>query len=150
MFARVMESSPNTLGELAEIFVGVQTSADKIYIFQSVWETVATCTLRWNDRDWPIERGILRPSLLNARLEPYQQPDPNTWIIFPYDLAPDARGRLTAHVLQPAEMAARFPGCWAYLNARRTELEQRSITGGLTAERPVVSVWAVAEPHQVQ
>ena len=135
LFARVMESSPSTLGELADIFVGVQTSADKIYIFQSVSETATTCTLRWDDRNWPIERGILRPSLLDAPLAPYEQPDPNTWIIFPYGVASDARGRLTAHLIQPAEMAARFPGCWAYLQARRLELENRSITGGLTAER---------------
>ena len=135
LLARVLESTPNTLGELAKIFVGLQTSADEIYIFRSVSETATTCTLRWNDKDWPIERSVLRRSLLDAPLEPYQQPDPNTWIIFPYDLTRDARGRQTARVIQPVEMAARFPGCWAYLTARKTELEQRSITGGRAAER---------------
>jgi hypothetical protein len=32
-------------------------------------------------------------------------------------------------------MENRFPGCWAYLNARREELQTRKITGGLAAER---------------
>ena len=42
---------------------------------------------------------------------------------------------MSAHVIQPPEMARQFPGCWAYLNARRAELEGRSITGGIAAER---------------
>ena len=32
-------------------------------------------------------------------------------------------------------MANEFPGCWEYLNARRQELEQRNISGGLADER---------------
>ena len=134
LFGRIKAAFPDELGTLAEIFVGVQTSADKIYIFKAAAETAATCTLRWNDRDWPIERGILRPSLLDAPLRPFQRPEPNTWIIFPYDLVPDAGGQVRVHLIQPPEMAGRFPGCWAYLNARRAELESRSITGGLAAE----------------
>ena len=85
--------------------------------------------------DWSIERGILRPSLLDAPLPPFQRPEPNTWIIFPYELVRDASGRMRAHLIQPPEMAARFPGCWAYLNARRAELDGRSIVGGSAAER---------------
>jgi len=36
---------------------------------------------------------------------------------------------------QPADMAARFPGCLAYLLARRVELETRHVSGGAGAER---------------
>ena len=32
-------------------------------------------------------------------------------------------------------MARRFPGCWAYLNARRAELERRNVSGGPASER---------------
>jgi hypothetical protein len=38
-------------------------------------------------------------------------------------------------LIQPAEFARRFPACWAYLNARRAELEDRNITGGAAADR---------------
>ena len=134
LFDRIKAEFPDDLDTLAEIFVGVQTSADGIYIFDATAETDATCTLRWNDKDWPIERGILRPSLLDVRLHPFQRPEPNTWIIFPYELVANARGRVKAHIIQPAEMEQQFPGCWAYLNARKAELEHRSITGGPAAE----------------
>ena len=135
LFDRIQAAFPDELGTVAEIFVGVQTSADKIYIFEASAETAATCTLRWDERDWPIERGILRPSLLDAPLRPFRRPKPNTWLIFPYELVRDEGERVRAHLIQPAEMASRFPGCWAYLNARRTELERRNIAGGLAAER---------------
>ena len=135
LFGRIRATFPDELGTLAEIFVGVQTSADKIYIFKATAQTVATCTLRWNGRDWPIERGILRPSLLDVPLRAFQRPESNTWIIFPYRVVVTARGGMRAHVIQPSEMARQFPGCWAYLNARRAELEGRSIAGGIATER---------------
>ena len=135
LFGRIKAAFPHELGTLAEIFVGVQTSADEIYIFKAVAEAAATLTLRWNDRDWPIERDILRPSLRKVSLCPFQRPKPNTWIIFPYKFVSGTGGRVRAHLIQPPEMALRFPGCWAYLNARRAELEDRSITGGSMAER---------------
>ena len=129
VFARVRAACPNELGQIAEIFVGVQTSADSIYIFRAAAETVATVTLRWNDRDWPIERAILRPCMLDAPLLPYAKAEPNRWMIFPYELVAGAR-RTEARLIPPEEMAQRFPGCWAYLEARRPELERRNITGG--------------------
>ena len=134
LFSRIRETFPNRLGNLAEIFVGVQTSADSIYIFNSVAGDAETVTLRWNGKDWPIERGILRPCLLDVTLFPYARPEANTWIIFPYELIP-GKGGPRAKLIQPDDLASRFPVCWEYLNARRAELEQRNITGGWAAER---------------
>ncbi len=134
LFTRILATVPQRLAELAEVFVGVQTSADKTYIFEAVGETEAARVLRWNERDWPIERGILRPSLLDAPLTAFQRVERNTWIIFPYELVANAGENVRARLIQPREMARRFPGCWAYLSARRRELEKRSIMGGRTAE----------------
>ena len=134
LFARIREECPDRLGDLAEIFVGVQTSADSIYIFEPVAEDAGTVTLRWDERDWPIERDILRPCLLDVSLYPYSSPEANRWMIFPYDLVAGERGP-RARLFQPDEMANNFPGCWEYLNARRQELEQRNITGGRAVER---------------
>ena len=134
LFSRIREGCPNRLGDLSEIFVGVQTSADSIYIFESVADDAGTVTLRWNSRDWPIERDVLRPCLLDAILDPYSRPEANRWMIYPYELVPGERGA-RARLYQTGEMANNFPGCWEYLNARREELEQRNITGGRAAEQ---------------
>lgn len=68
IFERIRATYPTRLGEVAEIFVGVQTSADNVYIFHSVGETTEYRMLRWDGRDWPIEKEILRPFLLDAPL----------------------------------------------------------------------------------
>jgi len=133
MFARVRATCGRELSEAAEIFVGVQTSADAIYIFQAAGETPDTLTLRWGGRDWPIERGVLRPCLLDAPLNPYARAEANTWMIFPYDIVQSAR--TSAQVIQPDEMARRFPLCLQYLTARRAELEDRNIVGGAAGQR---------------
>jgi hypothetical protein len=132
LFARVIAAHPTRLDSIAEIFVGVQTSADPIYIFRSVAEQQNTVSLRWNGQDWPIERAILRPSLMDAPLPAYGRPAANTWMIFPYEFdAVTGRARL----IQPAEMEALYPRAFAYLTARRPDLERRSVTGGAVGDQ---------------
>jgi hypothetical protein len=134
LFERVRATFPDRLGQLAEIFVGVQTSADEIYIFNSVAEEADTVTLRWNGHDWPIERAILLPCLHDVQLFAYARPQPNAWMIFPYERVA-VRSRTIARLIQPADMARRFPRCLAYLEARRDELDRRHVAGGPVAER---------------
>lgn len=133
VFARVRAACAQKLGQVADLSVGVQTSADDIYIFKPSAETADTISLRWNGRDWPIERTILRPCLLDVSIFPYTRAYPDTWMIFPYELIPGPR-KTRARLFQPDEMAQRFPYCLAYFEARRVELEGRSFTGGPVAE----------------
>lgn len=129
VFDKVRAAFPSLLGQVAEIFVGVQTSADRIYIFRSVSETKDTFTLRWDGRDWPIERGILRPCLNKVQLFSFARPEPNAWMIFPYEVVAVGT-RTEARPISPDEMVRRFPGCMAYLEARREELSRRNFAGG--------------------
>ena len=151
LLERVRASFRATLESVAEIFVGVQTSADDVYILQlppnsrdrpvnkaflqAHAETETTVTVRWDNSDWPIEKGILRPSLYDAPLPAFGRPTPNAWMIFPYDLAPNHRGRMTARLIQPLAFQEQFPLCWDYLSARRGELDGRSVTGGAAGDQ---------------
>jgi type I restriction-modification system DNA methylase subunit len=134
LFDRIRASVPGRLGTLAEIFVGVQTSSDPIYIFRARAATESAVTLTWDGRDWPIERGILRPCLHDVSLFAYARPQPNSWMIFPYEVVAGPT-RAQARLIQPDEMADRFPVCFSYLQARQEELERRGITGGAAADR---------------
>lgn len=134
VFDRVRAACPARLGTVAEIFVGVQTSADAIYIFHSAAETPDHHVLQWDGQDWPIEKGVLRPFLLDVQLTAYGRPAANTWLIFPYEFV-TVRGRTEARLLQPDEMAARYPNCLAYLTARRAQLDERAVAGGKAEEQ---------------
>lgn len=134
LFERILTAFPNRLGQLAELFVGVQTSAEAIYNFRAVREDANTVTLSWDGREWPIERDILRPCLLDVTLFAYSHPRPNAWMIFPYEMV-SGRNRTRARLIQPDEMRHCFPLCLSYLEARRPDLERRDIDGGTAAER---------------
>lgn len=135
LFARIRDQFPARLAEVADIEVGVQTSADGVYIIREIASDATTVTCQWNGRDWHIERAILRPCLHDVPLFPYAHPAANAWMIFPYELVANGKGKLRARLIQPSEMAADYPGCWDYLNARRAELEKRNIVGGAAAEK---------------
>lgn len=133
LFARVRAGCNRTLEQVADLRVGVQTSADKIYIFKASAETIDTVSLQWRGMNWPIERGILRPCILDVPIFSYRRAAPDTWMIFPYKLIPGAKGT-RARLYQPDEMTQRFPHCMAYFEARRAEMEGRSFAGGSAAE----------------
>jgi len=129
-FERMRSLHPARLGTEADIFVGLQTSADKIYVLHALSETDTHIRVRALDQDWQIEKGILRPFLQDASLTPFERSPANRWIIFPYEQAP---GRL--RLVQPDKLQRDCPGCWAYLVAHRDALERRKVSGGLAQEQ---------------
>ncbi len=93
------------LGNIAHIFQGLVTGADKVFVVRG----------RAN-----IENGLTRPFLLTGGLEPYSLPTPAARIIFPYEII---SGKAT---LQTSEMLKKkFPKGWNYLLSRREELMNR-------------------------
>lgn len=135
LFARVRAACPLTLSAVAEILVGLQTSADKVFILHPESEDAEKVVCRWNGQEWPIERGILRPVLHDVQLSAFGRTPANAWLIFPYELTPTSTGGKKARLLQPNELSARYPLAWKYLTARRGELDGRNIVGGSAAER---------------
>ncbi|WP_411834562.1 Eco57I restriction-modification methylase domain-containing protein [Pseudoxanthomonas mexicana] len=130
LIAKMRAAHPHELGQVAEIFVGVQTSADAIYIFTNVSDAPGTLVLSWAGQEWPIEREICRPCLLDGQLGAYEEVSANRWMIFPYVIQADVAGGQTVELIPPERMETDFPNCFAYLNARRAELERRNIVGG--------------------
>lgn len=130
LIAGVREAHGQTLDDVAEIFVGLQTSADDVYSIHGLAVDEDSVTIEYDGHEWSIEREVLRPFLHDVVIERYVQPIANRWLIFPYRIEDGV-----AHLIQPDEMQERFPGCWAYLQQRREELEGRNVTGGLAAER---------------
>jgi type I restriction-modification system DNA methylase subunit len=123
IFDRIKKEHKTLLKDVANIFVGVQTSADKIYILRSVEETPNSIT--FNDQTGAlrtIEREILRPCLLDVKLTSFGKPKANSYIIFPYKIV-----REQAILYSKSEMSKKFPLCWKYLNSHKEKLSQRNM-----------------------
>ena len=117
-----------SLSTLVDIFVGVQTSADQIYIIHADREDENF--IYSHDRqgcEFQIEKGILRKSIYDTQLVSYEKIEANSYIIFPYKAV---NGRPVLYSL--AEMTEDFPHALAYLNRFKYKLDERNMPGRTT------------------
>jgi len=126
LIKRLEQENPTTLHSVANIFVGVQTSADKVYFLKP--EKMTQRFIHFTDKNGKsrkIEKEIVRPSLLDVQLECFGKSIANTFILFPYKIEGDR-----AVLYTPEEMEQKFPMCWKYLKDYEDELQDRSIQNG--------------------
>ncbi len=113
---------PAKLGTVASIFVGLQTSADKIYILEEL-SPAGEQYVKVKDRnggEWALERQALKPFLNDVTVSTFEKPSAHHWLIFPYDFVDDK-----ARLLPPDEMCSAYPQVWAYLKENAKALRAR-------------------------
>jgi hypothetical protein len=93
------------LGDVANIFVGLQTSADKIFVLPT---------------DTDLENRLLRPFLQTGNLTAYTPPQASALMLFPYDIS---MGK--AELIPASVMEKEYPKGWGYLCKHRETLMNR-------------------------
>lgn len=119
-----LENQCSPLSDLARIFVGVQTSNDKVYIISA--DSEDDSYVYFHDKEGierKAEKGILRKSIYDARLQKYQAIVPNSYIIFPYR---NESGK--PKLIDIDIMRSEYPFVFAYLMAFKDELDSRNMT----------------------
>lgn len=124
IFDKITNANTISLRSIADIAVGLQTSADKIYIFQPQSETETTYRFKYRNTEYEIEKTICKPCLYDQSFSLFDTLKPNAQIIFPYIIQSDK-----AEVFSEGYFQENFPLTWAYLNNFKTELFKRSING---------------------
>lgn len=112
-----------SLSDISEkILVGLQTSADPIYILEFIEENTRTLKLYSKEmqENVEIEKDILRPLLKGKEIRRYSIPDIKFWLIFPYSVNNNSVSLLNKDEMQ------KFPFCWYYLENNKKRLFQRS------------------------
>ncbi len=121
LFERLSDM-PTTLGDKAHIFVGLQTSADKVYVLEQTSEP-EDGLVELKDASgvrWRLEQELLKPFINDVSLASYERPSALHRILFPYNLS---CGK--AELLSANEIQRRFPRTWDYLVHNRATLEAR-------------------------
>ena len=121
LFERLRQM-PVKLGYVASIFVGLQTSADRIYVLKEISEPENDLVeVRDHEGEsWVLERGAVKPFINDVSLASYEQPKPQHWLIFPYELL---NGKVS---LFPArQLADSYPRTWDYLKNKEAILRRR-------------------------
>ena len=106
------------------IFNGIQTSANKTYIFQPIAETATTYSFLRDNNTWEIEKNLTKPYFKTVRdgLSSYNSFSPNARVIFPY--TKDGNGKL--QIIPLDELAEKYPLGYSYIMAYKHELDRKS------------------------
>jgi type I restriction-modification system DNA methylase subunit len=119
-----MESSGITIRSAGHIFVGIQTSADAVFIVESLGNDKGLVRVhsKATNNDHLLESALLRPIISGTDVERYGTPAPANLIIFPYDVDREAQ---YASLITPEVLEERSPNIWAYLKENKGSLETR-------------------------
>jgi type I restriction-modification system DNA methylase subunit len=118
-----LSKMPVKLGDVAEMFVGLQTSADTVYLFKKVRpgkrRGLTEVFSEELDESVNLESSILKPVVRSGSIHRYAA-QPTAHVLFPYEV----KG-CSARLFTPAEMEHSYPLAWDYLNRNRKLLEAR-------------------------
>ena len=117
-----LDATSIRLGDLASIFVGLQTSADKIYILKeiAVPKNNLVKVRDRNNNEWELEQQVLKPFLSKYTVSSFNIPKSNHWLLFPYKLD---TGK--AVLITQDELASLYPRTWEYLKSHSQTLKER-------------------------
>lgn len=113
---------PQKLGDVADIFVGLQTSADDVYILRLVDENADGYTL-YSDalgKEWSFEKELLHPIVSGTDVEAFGTLPTRQYILFPYLVQNEQ-----ASLIPFADVMGRYPATAEYLRANKKRLEAR-------------------------
>ncbi len=118
-----LEAMPLKLADVADgMFVGLQTSADTVFLFKKWTERkagIVEVTSKELGRLVSLERGILKKVVRSGDIGRYHAA-PEVVVLFPYEVT-DREARLYSQ----KEMRQRFPLAWDYLKVNKLLLEGR-------------------------
>jgi hypothetical protein len=117
-----LQQMPVRLGHVADIFVGLQTSADPVFILRLLDHCKATLQVfsKALDEELEIESGICKKVLKGAEIHRYQLDEPENVILFPYTISDGG-----AYLMPAPKLRSQYPLAWEYLRKVRTLLEAR-------------------------
>jgi hypothetical protein len=121
LFAK-LSAMPRKVGDMADVFVGLQTSADDVFIMDFVGETDRTFRLvsKALGREWTFEKDFLFPILSGTDVGRYGRLTKRQYILFPYTVE-NERATLTDFKTIQRDL----PKTAAYLLENRKRLEGR-------------------------
>jgi len=122
---------PQKLGDVADIFVGIQTSADAVFIMDLVEETEQALVLKSKalDGEWSFEKDLVFPLVSGTDVQRYGPLPKRQYVLFPYLVDGDIASLLDFGVL-----SKRYPETANYLLKNRQVLEARENGRGKGAE----------------
>jgi hypothetical protein len=118
---RKLNIMPSKLSDVANVFVGLQTSADDVFILDFVKETSKTIKLRSKtlESEWDFEKDLFFPLVSGTDVNRYAHLLERQYILFPYNV------KNKFELISLEEISKRCPKTAKYLLANKSVLENR-------------------------
>jgi type I restriction-modification system DNA methylase subunit len=117
-----LQRAPIKLSDVVDIFVGLQTSADDVFILNFVSETRQTITLQSKSlsQTWIFEKDLVHPIVSGTDVVSYGSLPLRQFILFPYVVQNEE-----AHLINLTTLSDSFPRTAEYLRKNKQRLEGR-------------------------
>jgi hypothetical protein len=117
-----LQQMPVKLGDVADIFVGLQTSADDVFIMNYVSDTAKTITLQSKslEKNWVFEKELLHPIVSGTDVSPYAPLPSRQFVLFPYRVENEQ-----AELIPLKELSETSERTGEYLKENKRRLEER-------------------------
>jgi TaqI-like C-terminal specificity domain/Eco57I restriction-modification methylase len=121
IITRLVDTFP-ALEQVASVYVGVQTSADSVYILSGtkVDDDKVVAFSQSLQCEVELEKSVLLPIVSGMDVHRYSPLPQRQWIIFPYDVSDE-----TANLMPWEELVRRAPAVARYLQQNETTLRSR-------------------------
>jgi hypothetical protein len=117
-----LSQMPVKLGDIAYIFVGLQTSADTVFLFKDAQKTNSRTIKVYSkelDQIVEIEIGLLKSVIRSGEIGRYWA-NPSALVLFPYDTK-NSKSKLKTET----DIKKDFPKTWNYLLSNKKLLSER-------------------------
>ncbi|WKZ42269.1 MAG: Eco57I restriction-modification methylase domain-containing protein [Anaerolineales bacterium] len=121
LFTKLSEM-PVKLGDIAYIFVGLQTSADTVFLFKDTQLTNSSAINVYSkelDQNVEIETGLLKPVIRSGEIGRYWA-SPSALVLFPYETK-NSKSKLKTE----SDIQKEYPKTWDYLLTNKKILSER-------------------------
>ncbi|GAB7011978.1 Eco57I restriction-modification methylase domain-containing protein [Halolamina salina] len=121
-----IEAQSLTLEDIAEVYVGLQTSADSVYLMNSEGSDGEYELVRSQEDGevYRLESEILKPFLKGEDVDRYASISTDRRVIFPYRIRGD-QGDASAEFISSSELASNYPNTYEYLKQHEEKLRSR-------------------------
>lgn len=108
------------------IYNGIQTSANNIYIHTTLKEDKKYFYFKKDDKEWKIEKDLTKPYFKTSdgvnNLNTYRLLKPNSFVIYPYIKTDEGEIKL----VEINQLKSKYPMAFSYLSANQKILEDSS------------------------
>ncbi len=117
-----LKQMPTTLGDIAHIFVGTQTSADTVFVLDNsrIEGEFVIGYSQELEQEVQVEAGIVKPFLRGKEIRRYQPIESTSSLICPYLIDEES-----VQPMKESDLSRQFPLAYAYLKNCKAKLASR-------------------------